>query len=328
MCILEQQGSGRLAAALERRWAAGQVGHSGWSQIGTVPPLYPEWLGGRTFCEAHRVRFPYVVGEMANGLTSTQMVIAAARAGLVGFFGAAGLTPRRIEAAVVELTRELGGSEQPFGANLIHSPNEPDLEDTTVELYLRHRVRWVSASAFMRLTPALVRFTASGLYRDLRGRVRRHNWLMAKVSRPEIARLFMSPAPRELLQALVGAGRLTSEQAELAASVPLAEDITVEADSGGHTDNRPLGVIYPVIAALRDELTLKHGYQRAIRLGAAGGLGTPDAVAAAFALGAAYVLTGSVNQTAVECELSQPAQELLAQASPTDVMMAPAADMF
>src|SRR6185369_8115769 len=63
-------------------------------------------------------------------------------------------------------------------------------------------------------------------------------------------------------------------------------------------------------------------------VGAAGGLGTPGAVAAAFQLGAAYVLTGSVNQSAVESGLSVEGKRMLAQAELTDVIMAPAADMF
>ncbi|MGW2602122.1 2-nitropropane dioxygenase, partial [Streptomyces klenkii] len=60
----------------------------------------------------------------------------------------------------------------------------------------------------------------------------------------------------------------------------------------------------------------------------AGGLGTPAAVAGAFALGAAYVLTGSVNQAARESGLSDDAKAMLAQADVADVTMAPAADMF
>jgi PfaD family protein len=51
-------------------------------------------------------------------------------------------------------------------------------------------------------------------------------------------------------------------------------------------------------------------------------------VAAAFALGAAYVVTGSVNQACVESGLSTAGRDLLAQAGMADVMMAPAADMF
>lgn len=108
----------------------------------------------------------------------------------------------------------------------------------------------------------------------------------------------------------------------------MAEDITVEADSGGHTDNRPLSALLPTILGLRDEVTRRFGYTRPIRIGAAGGLGTPGAVAAAFTLGASYVLTGSVNQVAVESGISDDARNLLAQADIADVTMAPAADMF
>jgi PfaD family protein len=45
-------------------------------------------------------------------------------------------------------------------------------------------------------------------------------------------------------------------------------------------------------------------------------------------MGAAYVLTGSVNQSAVESGLSEKGKALLAQCRLGDVTMAPAADMF
>jgi PfaD family protein len=158
--------------------------------------------------------------------------------------------------------------------------------------------------------------------------VLRRNHLFAKLSHPDVARRFMSPAPAEILDALVAKGLLTAEEARLAARVPVAEDITIEADSGGHTDNRPLGALFPAVAAARDALQREHRYPRPIRLGAAGGLGTPEAVAAAFALGAAYVLVGSVNQASVEADLSPAGKKMLAEATLGDVIMAPAADMF
>ena len=71
-----------------------------------------------------------------------------------------------------------------------------------------------------------------------------------------------------------------------------------------------------------------HGYACPIRLGAAGGLGEPTAVASAFGLGAAFVLTGSVNQASLESGLSESGRAMLAEAGLADVMMAPAADMF
>jgi trans-AT polyketide synthase/acyltransferase/oxidoreductase domain-containing protein len=63
-------------------------------------------------------------------------------------------------------------------------------------------------------------------------------------------------------------------------------------------------------------------------VGAAGGIGTPHAVAAAFAMGAAYVLTGTVNQGCLESRTSDAVRAMLADAGQADVAMAPAADMF
>jgi PfaD family protein len=131
-----------------------------------------------------------------------------------------------------------------------------------------------------------------------------------------------------MLKKLVEQGQLTAAEAALAARLPVAADITVEADSGGHTDNRPLVALLPAILSVREELMAKFGYTTPLRVGAAGGLGTPAAVNAAFTLGAAYVLTGSINQCARESGLSEEGQKLIAQATIADVMMAPAGDMF
>ncbi|MEU1488864.1 PfaD family polyunsaturated fatty acid/polyketide biosynthesis protein [Streptomyces sp. NPDC005775] len=311
---------GRELGLATGHFAGGQV-------LGTLPPLYPEWLGGRTFCEAHGVRFPYVAGEMANGIATTGMVAAMARADMLGFFGAGGLAYADVERAVHTLAQELGPRPN-WGVNLIHTPSEPEWESRVADLLLRCGVPRISASAFMELTPAVVWCSARGLRRGEDGDIVRRTRMLAKVSRPEVAERFLSPAPASLLGPLVAQGRLTREEAELAALVPVAEDITVEADSGGHTDNRPLSVVLPTIAALRDTLCRRFGYRRAVRIGAAGGLGTPAAVAGAFALGASYVVVGSVNQTATEAGLSDEAKAMLCDADIADVTMAPAADMF
>lgn len=300
---------------------------AGWPTLGTLPPLYPEWLGDRDFGEVHGVRFPYVAGEMARGIATTRMVIAMARAEMLAFFGAAGLDAGTIERAVRELAGALGGSRS-WGVNLIYSPAEPVLEERTAELLLRAGVPVISASAYMDITAPLARCAAAGLRCDPAGEIVRPVRIFAKVSRPEVAEKFMSPPPAGLLAALVARGQLTRDEARLAARVPVAEDVTVEADSGGHTDNQPLGAMLPAILALRDAAVARYGYRRRIRVGAAGGLGSPQAVAGAFALGAAYVLTGSVNQLAIESGVSDDARALLAQADIADVMMAPAADMF
>lgn len=296
--------------------------------IGVLPPVYPEWLGDRDFARAHGCRFPYVVGEMARGIASAEMVIAGANAGLMAFFGSAGLSIPDIDEAIQTIQASLGAGVRNWGANLIHSPQESHMEMDFAELMLARGVSNISASAFMRLQPAIVYLSAKGLTEEADGTIRRRTHIFAKVSRVEVARPFLSPAPEAMLTPLVQAGKLTSEEARLARLVPVAEDITVEADSGGHTDNRPLPVLLPMIAQLAREISVEHGYARPARVGVGGGLGTPGALAAAFAAGAAYVVTGSVNQAAVESALSDDGRQMLAGASMTDVAMAPAADMF
>ena len=321
---------GRIGLALggELTPSAANGGAGSFSHLASLPPLYPEWLGDRTFCEAHGTRFPYVTGSMANGIASVRLVSEMARAGCLGFFGSAGLSPARVEAALHELETEVGPRGLPWGANLIHSPNEPELEEAVADLYLRRGVTRVEASAYMALTPAVVRYAASGLTTDAAGKARRKNHLFAKISREEVAIRFLEPPPAEILRRLVERGQLTAEEARLAATLPLAEDLTAEADSGGHTDNRPLTALLPAILGLRDRVVAERGYRRAVRVGAGGGLGTPSSVASAFSLGASYVVTGSVNQACVESGLHESGRALLAKAGIADVIMAPAADMF
>jgi trans-AT polyketide synthase/acyltransferase/oxidoreductase domain-containing protein len=291
-----------------------------------VPAMRPADLGDADFRADHGLRYAAVSGAMANGIASVEIVEAMGRAGMLGFFGAAGLPPERVEAAVLRLRESLG--DTPHGFNLIHSPNETGLEEAVVDLYLRHDVRLVEASAFLDLTPAVVRYRLHGIHTDARGRTVAPNRVVAKVSRVEVASKFFAPPPEKILRELVGRGAITEEQAKLGATVPVAQDVTAEADSGGHTDNRPAVALIPTLLALRDRMQPQYGERLRLRVGAAGGVATPQSAAAAFAMGASYIVTGSVNQACVESGSSDLVRQMLAQAGQADVAMAPAADMF
>ena len=291
-----------------------------------VPPCRLEDLGDASFRADHGLRYAYVAGAMANGIGSAEIVEAMSRAGMLGFFGSAGLTTARVETEIDRLTQNLG--DAPFGFNLIHSPNEADLETAVVDLYLRRGVRLVEASAYLDLTLPVVRYRVHGIHADVAGRVVTPNRIIAKVSRVEVASKFFAPAPERFVQELLRRGELTSEQARLAARIPMAQDLTAEADSGGHTDNRPAITLLPTMLALRDRMQAQYGYDRPLRVGAAGGIATPASAAAAFVMGAAYIVTGTINQACVESGSSDAVREMLAQAEQADVAMAPAADMF
>lgn len=320
-----------LAAPCYVLQAGSQIGFTHQLASGETPlcfalALPPEQLGDAAFRAAHGVRYAYMAGAMANGISSEDMVIALGKAGILSSFGAAGLVPGRIEDAIAQIQQAL--PDGPYAFNLIHSPSEPALERGAVDLYLKHGVTTIEASAFLSLTPDLVRYRVAGLSLNAAGRLQSRHKVIAKLSRLEVAQQFLQPAPAKFLTPLVEQGAITAQQAALAAQMPMADDITIEADSGGHTDNRALVCLFPAVLALRDQIQQQYRYPTPVRVGAAGGIGTPDAALAAFAMGASYVVTGSVNQACVEAGTSAHTKELLAKAQMADVTMAPSADMF
>lgn len=291
-----------------------------------APACPLENLGDPDFCQDHSIRYPYYAGSMAQGISSAEIVEKMAEAGMLGFFGAAGLPLKTIEAAIERLSQNLGN--KPYGFNLIHSPNEPKLEAATADLYIRKGIRLIEASAYLEINLPLVRYRIHGIHTDPSGKIITPNRIIAKVSRVEVASKFFSPPSEELLKELLKSGEISKEQASLAQKIPMAQDITAEADSGGHTDNRPAMALIPSMLALCERMQSKYNYSQKLRVGAAGGIATPASAAAAFLMGAAYIVTGSVNQACVESGTSPAVREILAQTEQADMVMAPAADMF
>ena len=289
-------------------------------------PFDASEFGDSSFKETYGTKYALYAGAMAGGIASEDLVIALGKNGLLGSFGAGGCSNLRIEKAIDKIQAWLPNGNYLF--NLINSPFEPRMERETCELYLKRGIKNIEASAYLGLTESLVLFRASGLSTTPDGSVEIGHRIVGKVSRKEVAEKFLSPAPVDILTKLAAEGRITPQQAELAGKVPMADDISVEADSGGHTDNRPLVSILPAILQLRDEIQAKHNFATPTRIGAGGGIGTPDAVLAAFMMGAAYVVTGSVNQSCMEAGASAHTKKLLADMAVTDCAMAPASDMF
>lgn len=284
-------------------------------------------LGDAQFKKDYNLTYAYVTGAMFRGIASEQLVVKVARAGMLGFYGAGGLHLTKIEEAIRLIQKELHNQES-YGMNLLHNPTNPMLEEQTVNLYLQYRVTILEASAFMGITPALIIYRAKGLKRALDGQITISNRIIAKISRPEVAEAFLSPAPERLVTKLLQEQKITHEEVELLSRIPMADDLSVEADSGGHTD---LGVAYalmPTIVQLRDNIMQKYQYAKRVRVGAAGGIGTPAAASAAFILGADFIVTGSINQCTVEAGTSDIAKDLLQQANVQDTDYAPAGDMF
>jgi len=289
-------------------------------------PMTAAQLGDSSFQKDYNLKYAYKTGAMANGIASEELVIAIGKAGFLGSFGAAGLVPARVLQAIEKIQGAL--PTQSYAFNLIHSPNESALEEGAVKLFLEKGIHVVEASAFLALTENIVHYRVAGLSEDADGNVVTKNKVIAKISRKEVATPFMQPAPEKFITILLQKGKITPAQAKLATRVSMADDITVEADSGGHTDNRPLVALLSTIIQLRDEMQAKYNFEKKIRVGAAGGISTPASALGAFMMGAAYVVTGSVNQACTEAGTSEHVRRLLQTVASTDVMMAPASDMF
>lgn len=338
MIVNTVQGLG-LARGGDAQFGSNASNPQSYPILGIVPPVRMEMLGDATFRQDHGLRFNYVSGAMAAGIGSAEIAEEMSRHGMLGIFGSAGLGLARVEEAIDRLIpagrQTVGASDIPstdtsqrVGFNLIHSPNDQGLERAVVDLYLRRGVRLVEASAFLDLTPHVVRYRLHGIHRRPDGTIHTPNRIIAKVSRIEVGSKFFAPAPARILSQLVERGELTAEQALLAESVPVAQDMTAEADSGGHTDNRPALTLLPTILALRDRAATTYRFSQPLRVGAAGGIATPASAAAAFAMGAAYILVGSVQQACVESGTCDSVRQMLAEAEQADVTMCPCADMF
>ena len=316
----------RIGLANEGVMVSENEGHQASKLLAYAPPVTIDQLGDQEFRKSYGVRYAYYTGAMANAIASEELVITLGKAGILASYGAAGLTPAYLEQAIINIKAALPNG--PYAFNLINSPNEPTLESRTVDLFLKHGITTIEASAYLSVTIGLVYYRAAGLSLLPDGRIHIGNRVIVKLSRQEVARRFLSPAPKDMLKRLVEEGKISEQQAQLAGQVPVADDVTVEADSGGHTDNRPLVCMIPAFLAQRDEFQAKYHYPQKIRVGAAGGIGTPSAALAAFSLGAAYVVSGSINQACVEAGTSEFTRDLLAKSAMTDVGMAPSADMF
>lgn len=292
-----------------------------------VHGLTAEKLGSSEFKKDYGLKYAYTTGAMVRGIASKEMVIKMARAGMIGFLGTGGMSLKAVEEDINYIQEQLKGGEA-YGMNLLNNLNEPEVEEATVDLYLKYGIINVEAAAYMQVSPALVRYRIKGLSQGADGRVKIAHRVIAKVSRPEVAASFLSPAPERILKKLLEAGKISEAEAEMSRQVPMADDICVEADSGGHTDMGVAYTLMPAMRKLRDEMMARHNYVKRVRVGAAGGIGTPESAAAAFILGADFITTGSINQCTVEAGTSEAVKELLQAINVQDTDYAPAGDMF
>ena len=290
-----------------------------------LPNLTAEAFGDPQFKKDYGLKYALYGGAMANGIASSDMVIALGKAGCMGSYGSGGMRLEIVEQEIDKIKAALGN--KPYMINMLSNRNA-DMEMKLAQLLVDKGVPAVEASAYIIPSEALVYYRVKGLRMDADGTICIPHKIIAKVSREEVLEKFVCPPAANDVQNLLSKGLITAEEAALAAKIPMADDITAEADSGGHTDGRPMVSMLPALIALANRKQAEFGYQKKVRVGAGGGVGTGLSCLGAFEMGAAYVVTGSVNQACVESGTSEYVKQVLAETAMADVTMAPCADMF
>lgn len=285
-----------------------------------------ERLGSESFRKEYNLKYAYAAGAMHNGIASKELVVCLAKAGMLGFMGTSGLSLETIEEALTYIEQELQGRKT-YGADLTSDQLDPEREEALVDLYLAKGIKLVGASSYPFVTPAIVRYRLQGLSRTDTGSINIQNKVFVKVSSIDIARSFLLPAPERIVEKLLQSGKITDEQAALAKLVPMAEDICIE-DSAGVTADNNAHTLLPSIFRLRDEVGTQYGFTKNVRIGAAGGIGTPESGASAFIQGADFIMTGSINQCTVEAAVNPVVKDLLQNAQEQDIGLVPNKDQF
>lgn len=241
----------------------------------------PESLGSAGFRRDHNVCLACVADGDGLGGAGPEMVIRLGKAGLLSYLNT-DLANFDQVADAVERVRSVLGSGAPWGVSVGHDSGDPGRASRLIGLLDDLDVPSIEVSGLSRPLPSLARYRLAKAGGSPGGPRR----VLVKVSCIDDAAAWLARP------AATGAASRAAANGESAraAGTAMADDICVTAGLG----------LLTAVTRLRDERGLS------ARVGLAGDLGTAEAVAAAFAAGADFVVTDSVNQCTVDRSLPGP----------------------
>ncbi len=281
-------------------------------------------LGSQSFLKHHQIKYPYVAGSMCQGISSDKLVIKMAQSGFLAFIGSFGLSIDDVENLIGSCASSLG-QQFSYGVNVHHLSADSEKQRALLELCIKYHVPCVEVSGFDHISSDLILYRIKGLSRA-GDHISIQNKVFLKTARLDTAALFMQPAPLHILDKLLAEKLITPDEHLMAQSVAVADDICVEGDGGWKTEQVSALVKLPEVMRLRDQQSQL--LNQPVRVGCSGGIGTPEAVAAVFMLGADFILTGSINQCTIESNTSNHTKQLLSQINSEDTCYVPAGDLF
>jgi nitronate monooxygenase len=244
---------------------------------------------------------PVLAAPMAGGPSTSQMVVAAARAGSLGFLAGGYKTPD----ALADQIAKVRSDGVPFGVNLF-APNPVPVDPGAYEQYRRQLQQ--EAEIFGIDLGGVAIKEDDDYWQD------KVDLLLAEPV-PVVSFTFGIPEPR-LIDALKNAGSLVAQtitspdEARLATETGVDVLLVQAAAAGGHSgiltpDRLPPEIPLP-------QLIREIGAVTSLPLIGAGGLGTPDDVAAALGAGAIATAVGTVLLRSEEAGTSAPYRAALA----------------
>jgi nitronate monooxygenase len=244
---------------------------------------------------------PVLAAPMAGGPSTSQMVVAAARAGSLGFLAGGYKTPD----ALADQIAKVRSDGVPFGVNLF-APNPVPVDPGAYEQYRRQLQQ--EAEIFGIDLGSVAIKEDDDYWQD------KVDLLLAEPV-PVVSFTFGIPEPR-VIDALKNAGSLVAQtitspdEARLATETGVDVLLVQAAAAGGHSgiltpDRLPPEIPLP-------QLIREIGAVTSLPLIGAGGLGTPDDVAAALGAGAIATAVGTVLLRSEEAGTSAPYRAALA----------------
>ena len=244
---------------------------------------------------------PVLAAPMSGGPSTPELVVAAARAGSLGFLGGGYKTPD----ALADQIAQVRSAGVPFGVNLF-APNPVPVDP---DAYQKYRGQVQQEADRYEIDLGTVPVTENDDYWQ-----EKVDLLLADPV-PVVTFTFGIPEPK-VITALKNAGSLIGQTITSPAEARLAAETDAEvllvqaAAAGGHSgiltpDRLPPEIPLP-------QLLQEVGAVTSLPLIGAGGLGTPDDVAAALGAGAIATAVGTVLLRSKESGTSAPYRAALA----------------
>lgn len=290
------------------------------------PGIRKNDLGSQAFKQQLGLDYAYMAGPMNLGIASAEMVVRLAENKMLGFISSALISTEQLKAMIQQVKDHLKQNEA-FGVGISYNREFPGQERTILSIVREEKIRVLQLFNYIQMTEAYAEFRIKDLHhaKETNGKP---TTVLVKLSRPEIAELFMKPISSNMMEQLLGQQRITIEEAQWARQFPASDGICVEADSGGFTEGKSLLTLLPGIMDIRKNCTRTYQYKSNIFVGAAGGIGTPYAAFCMFLLDADFIMTGSVNVASVEAGISDCGKEKLLQLDIQDTGYTSAVDFF